>query len=96
MFVIIYTILCRNPELQFTQVIELDKMVEKAIQLYCYDNNLDHINRYAFFNEKPSINNGTTAYLSRVCIESLLKSTPRIIEPSVNSNDSSDSNCRIS
>lgn len=27
MFVIIYTILCRNPELQFTQVIEVDKVL---------------------------------------------------------------------
>ncbi len=27
MFVIIYTILCRNPELQFTQVIEIDKVI---------------------------------------------------------------------
>lgn len=26
MFVIIYTILCRNPELQFTQAIEVDKV----------------------------------------------------------------------
>lgn len=93
MFVIIYTILCRNPELQFTQVIELDKMVEKAIQLYCSDNNLNKIDRLAFYNERSSINNGTTAYLSRVCIESLLKSTPTGFE---SSNEANDSNCRIS
>ena len=95
MFVIIYTILCRNPELKFNQVIEMDKMVEKAIELYCSDKKMDKIDRNAFFNECTSINNGTSAYLSRICIEKLLKSSSFDLEP-----DSLDTinelNCRIS
>jgi phosphorylase kinase alpha/beta subunit len=75
MFVIIHTILCRNPELKFTKAIEVEKMVEQAIHLYASDKNLSESAHMAFYNEKQSINSGTTAYLSRVCIEYLLKSS---------------------
>jgi phosphorylase kinase alpha/beta subunit len=75
MFVIIHTILCRNPELKFTKAIEVEKMVEQAIHLYASDKNLVNSAHISFYNEKQSINSGTTAYLSRVCIEYLLKSS---------------------
>lgn len=42
LFVIIYTILCRNPELQFTKVIELDQ-----VRLYKYKN-LEQIIQFCF------------------------------------------------
>jgi hypothetical protein len=44
MFVIIYTILCRNPELKFNQVIEVDKVeisLRKFIKIdFDFKNNL--------------------------------------------------------
>ena len=95
MFVIIYTILCRNPELQFTQAIEVDKMVNQAIMLYCADRKLPPSSKTAFFNEKASINSGTSAYLSRVCIEYLLKSSNTGQPPNSSANQLADS-CKLS
>ena len=62
-------------------------MVDQAIILYCNDNKLpvNKESRIAFFKEKSSINSGTSAYLSRVCIEQLLKSST-LLTSSVNSN----------
>ena len=50
-------------------------MVNQAIELYSRENNLPSSSPLAFYNEKSSINAGTSAYLSRVCIEHLLKTT---------------------
>lgn len=86
--IIIYTILCRNPELQFNQVIDLDGIVNQAFEMYLVDTNKNEIEkennemndrkckREAFFNEK-----NTASYLSRACIESLLKSSEYSLDP---------------
>jgi phosphorylase kinase alpha/beta subunit len=97
MFVIIYTILCRNPELKFTQVIEVDKLVEQAIGLYSKEMNLPESSPLAFYNEKSSINTGTSAYLSRVCIEHLLKTPTTKTTTNVGVNDPlNEASCKLS
>ncbi|CAF0884251.1 unnamed protein product, partial [Brachionus calyciflorus] len=96
MFVIIYTILCRNPEIQFTRVIEVDKMVNQAIELYCIDKKLPKSSKMAFFNERPSITTGTTAYLSRVCIEHLLNCSNLTGAASFYTNFTTETTCKIS
>lgn len=96
MFVIIYTILCRNPELQFTRVIEVDKMVNQAIELYCKDKKLPSSSKTAFYNERPSITIGTTAYLSRVCIENLLDCSHRTGSASFYTIFPKDTTCTLS
>ena len=96
MFVIIYTILCRNPELQFTRVIEVDKMVNQAIDLYCIDKKLPSSSRMSFFNERASITSGTTAYLSRVCIENLLDCSNTTGAASFYTTFSAETTCKIS
>jgi hypothetical protein len=65
----------------------LIKMVDQAITLYCNDNKIpvNKESRMTFFKEKSSINSGTSAYLSRVCIEQLLKSST-ILTSSASSN----------
>lgn len=72
-------------------------MVNQAIALYSEDKNLPKDkSKAAFFNEKPSIHSGTTAYLSRVCIENLLKYSPLTGSASFYAPQEPDVNCKIS
>lgn len=72
-------------------------MVNQAISLYCEDKNLPKEKaKLDFFNEKPSIHSGTTAYMSRVCIENLLKYSTPTGSASFYGSSSPDVNCKIS
>lgn len=71
-------------------------MVEQAIEMYCTDKNLPPSSKLAFFNEKPSINSGTTSYLARVCIEYLLKCSHPTGSASFYTNYLPETVCKIS
>jgi hypothetical protein len=72
-------------------------MVNQAIELYCLDKNKTGPKaKAAFFNEKPSIHSGTTAYLSRVCIENLLKYSSLVGSASFYNTAPPDVSCKIS
>ncbi len=90
MFVILNTVLSRNPEFQFTDVINIDAMINQAIDRYCKDHKLPLANTTAFFSENASIYTGTSAYLARVCIENLINYSKQ------SSTDTVDTNCTIS
>ena len=73
-------------------------MVNESVELYCVDKKLvyNSKSKALFFNEKPSIHSGTTAYLSRVCIENLLKYSSLIGAASFYNTEPPDVSCKIS
>ena len=95
MFVILNTILTRNPEFKFVDVIHINKMVDQAMERYCAENKIPIIDKSLFFSEKSSIYSGTSAYLARVCVENLLNYSKKADFGS-DMLESTDLNCQVS
>ncbi|XP_048576462.1 phosphorylase b kinase regulatory subunit beta [Nematostella vectensis] len=70
LLVVLATILERNPEVDFDDCIDLDSFLEEAIKLYLIDNPATEPEQ--FFNTPPDGKGGTTTYLTRAVVNSLL------------------------
>ncbi|XP_064610521.1 phosphorylase b kinase regulatory subunit beta-like [Liolophura sinensis] len=76
-FMVVSTILRRNPELEFQKAVEMDKIIGEAFEEFQRDRSRlqgeekqDDMNR--FYNTPPNIKHGTTAYISKAVVRNLL------------------------
>ncbi|XP_039431706.1 probable phosphorylase b kinase regulatory subunit beta isoform X3 [Culex pipiens pallens] len=68
---IVATILRRNPELRFNQILDLDLLLEDSFSMYCKDNNLQPTKDIApLFSLSQTT---TTGYLARAAVNSVLQ-----------------------
>ncbi|XP_065092042.1 probable phosphorylase b kinase regulatory subunit beta isoform X1 [Ochlerotatus camptorhynchus] len=71
LLVIVATILRRNPELRFNQILDLDLLLEDSFTMYCKDNDLPlTTNISPLFSLSQ---NQTTGYLARAAVNSVLQ-----------------------
>ncbi|XP_057325628.1 probable phosphorylase b kinase regulatory subunit beta isoform X1 [Microplitis mediator] len=66
---IVSTILLRNPELSFSQKLDLNKLIEDAFIMYCKDHELEQTDMNSFFAAHYSV---TTGYLARAVVNNVL------------------------
>lgn len=75
-FMIVATILQRNSELCFQEIVNLDKILQEAISLFAKEkgseNNEEMENMKDFYNTPPNVKRGTTGYIARAVISQLL------------------------
>ncbi|KAH9489748.1 hypothetical protein Btru_036653 [Bulinus truncatus] len=83
-FMVVSTILERNPELMFHQSANMDKIIQEA-----YDDFQQDLNRmegrekqddmHRFYNTPPNVRYGTTAYIAKAVIKNLLDGDLRVV-----------------
>ncbi|XP_059167823.1 phosphorylase b kinase regulatory subunit beta-like isoform X2 [Physella acuta] len=83
-FMVVSTILERNPELMFHQSANMDKIIQEA-----YDEFQQDLNRmegrekeddmHRFYNTPPNVRYGTTAYIAKAVIKNLLDGDLRVV-----------------
>ncbi|XP_041375340.1 phosphorylase b kinase regulatory subunit beta-like isoform X2 [Gigantopelta aegis] len=90
-FMVVSTILERNPELTFQKTVNMDKIIEEAFEDYQQD--LSRLEEYekqddksGFFNTPPHVKHGTTSYIAKSIIKQLLDGELRVF---------SDDTCQI-
>lgn len=66
---IVSIILLRNPELSFSQKLDLNKLIEDAFIMYCKDHELEQTDMTSFFAAHYSV---TTGYLARAVVNNVL------------------------
>ncbi|XP_005099610.1 phosphorylase b kinase regulatory subunit beta isoform X2 [Aplysia californica] len=83
-FMVVSTILERNPELMFHQSANMDKIIQEAYEDFQQDLNRmegrekqDDMHR--FFNTPPNVRYGTTAYIAKAVIKNLLDGDLRVV-----------------
>lgn len=83
-FMVVSTILERNPELMFHQSANMDKIIQEAYDEFQQDLNTmegrekeDDMHR--FYNTPPNVRYGTTAYIAKAVIKNLLDGDLRVV-----------------
>lgn len=71
LLVIVATILRRNPELRFNQILDLDLLLEDSFNMYCKDNDLPLTKDISPLFSLSQ--NQTTGYLARAAVNSVLQ-----------------------
>jgi len=90
---IVATILLRNPELSFKRPLDLDKLVEDAVLMYCKDHNLEKTKDMSpFFAAHYSV---TTGYLARAVVNNVLTGGCVTTTLEINYSDESSEMCNI-
>ncbi|XP_064639915.1 phosphorylase b kinase regulatory subunit beta-like isoform X2 [Lineus longissimus] len=76
-FMVVATILERNPELEFSTAVDIDKIIQGAFK--AFQTNKSQTSEYekqdsmhAFYNTPPNIKHGTTSYIAKTVVEELL------------------------
>ncbi|BFZ13480.1 hypothetical protein BsWGS_16519 [Bradybaena similaris] len=87
-FMVVSTILERNPELMFHQSANMDKIIQEA-----YDEFQQDLNRmegrekeddmHRFYNTPPNVRYGTTAYIAKAVIKNLLDGDLRVVSEDI-------------
>lgn len=75
LLVVLATILERNPEVELSQCINLDELVDEALELFASElgSENDQKTRDQFYNTPRDGQGGTTTYLTRAVVNKLLK-----------------------
>lgn len=80
---VVSTILDRNPELEFQAAVDMDKLVHEAFEAFQKD--LSHLelqekqdNMLSFYNTPPFAQRGTSSYLAKAVVNSLLQGTIKL------------------
>ncbi|XP_068721668.1 phosphorylase b kinase regulatory subunit beta-like isoform X1 [Montipora capricornis] len=80
LLVVLATILERNPEVELSRCIDLDELVDEAIELYSYDLEPEQVQviqlksaREQFYNTPRDGSGGTTTYMARAVVNKLLR-----------------------
>ncbi|XP_070186518.1 phosphorylase b kinase regulatory subunit beta-like isoform X2 [Littorina saxatilis] len=82
-FMVVSTILERNPELSFRQSVQMDKIMSEAFEEFRKDLQLEHCSDQdvttRFFNTPPNVRHGTTAYIAKAVMKELLDGDMRCL-----------------
>lgn len=90
---IVATILLRNPELSFKRPLDLNKLVEDAVLMYCKDHDLEKNDDMSpFFAAHYSV---TTGYLARAVVNNVLTGGCVTTTMEKNHSDESPDMCNI-
>ncbi|KAI0220911.1 Phosphorylase b kinase regulatory subunit beta [Lamellibrachia satsuma] len=78
-FMVVDVILTRNLEVSFSKVVDMDKLVYEALQLFRADRERDgestgdlEDDMQAFYNMPPNVQCGTTSYIAKAIVNNLL------------------------
>lgn len=91
---IVATILARNPELRFKDILDLDELLEEAYSMYCKEKRIpftkDITPLYSLYYSE------TTGYLARATVNTILKGGVLAAQPDDDVQDLEEETCRVS
>ena len=91
---IVATILSRNPELRFKQVLDLDELLDESFSIYCKENKLAPTKDISQLFSLPY--NETTGYLARAAVNNVLKGGALAPQQDDDNLDGQDETCKVS